>query len=100
MGEDSGARGGDPFGPELLLLPFLWGGSAKRLPDVLASTESSQGELTFSGYLPPREGGLQTKRDATGRPWRQPRMGVRRRPRAARPERASGCRNCRALAAS
>ena len=38
-----------------------------------------------------------TQRDATGRPWRQPRMGDRRRPRAARPKRASGCRDCRPL---
>ena len=43
------------------------------------------------------QGGPSTQRDATGRPWRQPRMGDRRRPRAARPKRASGCRDCRPL---
>ena len=48
----------------------------------------------FSEHLPPRACGLLTQRDATGRPWRQPRMGVRRRPRAARPEWASGFEVC------
>ena len=48
----------------------------------------------FLKYPPPRARGLLTQSDTTGRPWRRPRMGDRRCPRAARPERASGCRDC------
>ena len=93
-----GQRGGSmgwepgPVGPERPPPPLLW--ADLRCQMCACHRRARKVSWLFSEHLPPRACGLLTQRDATGRPWRQPRMGVRRRPRAARPEWASGFEVC------
>ena len=89
-----GSMGWEPgsVGPERPPPPLLW--ADLRCQMCACHRRARKVSWLFSEHLPPRACGLLTQRDATGRPWRQPRMGVRRRPRAARPEWASGFEVC------